>query len=74
MGNNDEKIHTAKHVKESKTLPFQALSYPFILSEYDNIIIFIKCQTIIKISGRILNLKVFIANRDVQKEFYNLIR
>jgi len=37
----------------SETYPLQALSYPFILSEYDNIIIFIKCQPIIKGNGRI---------------------
>jgi len=34
----------------SETYPLQALSYPFILSEYDNIIIFIKCQPITEAS------------------------
>jgi len=39
-------------LRKVKTLPFQALSYPFILSEYDNIIIFIMCQILIKEGGR----------------------
>jgi len=39
-------------LRKVKTLPFQALSYPFILSEYDNIMIFIGCQPVIKDGGQ----------------------
>jgi len=46
----------------SETYPLQALSYPFILSEYDNIIIFIKCQPITEASRQNKKRDLFFTN------------